>query len=271
MKRYLLPLALLPAACHPDQPAATAPPTAAPTSTATATTSPASPVAAGDTLRLYDSLQHLAGVVRLRPSTRAAFDALRANDPLPTRPSEAQNAADAPLPADHRVRRQGNRLVFRPSQGPAVTLTPKPGSDEGPQGLEIGYYYWGSLPASHQWVVDVVGDEGGSTALIDQRTGRRTDVLGYPAVSPDGRYLLSTTEDVASGGLPTALTLYHLRDGQLGAQVWTRDLTEWGPYRARWRDARHVLLERHYPPQDGLITSPASPPTFDELELPARP
>jgi hypothetical protein len=225
----------------------------------------------GDTLRLYDSLLHLAGVARLRPSTRAAFDALQAADPLPARPSDAQKATDASLPADGRVRRRGESLVFQPTQGLAVTLTPKPSSDAGPQGDDIGYYYWGSLPAAHLWVVDVVGDEGGSTALLDQRTGRRTDVLGHPAISPDGHYLLSSTEDVQSGALPTALTLYRLHDGQLGAPVWTRNLTEWGPYRARWRDARHLLLERHYPAKDGTVTSPPPASTFDELELPAQP
>lgn len=85
-------------------------------------------------------------------------------------------------------------------------------------------------------------------------------MLGYPAISTDRRYLLSLTEDVQSGALPPTLTLYRLRDGQLGAPVWTRDLTAWGPYRARWRDAHHVLLEQHYPAKDGPVTSLPHPP-----------
>jgi hypothetical protein len=216
-------------------------------------------------------------VLRLRPSTKAAFDQL--TDPLPLRPSEREEAAvassqpvpatlDAPLPPDGRVQRRGETLVFRPAQGPALTLRPVP-SPDGPEGNANAYAYWGSLPAAHQWVVDVSTDEGPAVLLVDQRTGRRTDLLGAPALSPDGRYLLSVCEDVASGGTPTDLSLYRV-DGSAPQLVWRRALTDWGPRHARWRDARHAVLElAHADPGGDVMAGARLPLTYAELELPA--
>ena len=273
--KYYAALAQLLAACQPDKPAATDAPTAPPREgNGPAVTGPAA-----DTLHVADSLGHPAGVAQLRPSTKAAFDQL--TDPLPPRPADREEAAaasgqpvpanlDSPLPTDGRVQRRGETLVFRPAQGPAVTLRPAPSSDEGPQGNDIGYAYWGSLPAAHQWVVDVTTDEGPAVLLVDQRTGRRANLLGAPSPSPDGRYLLSVCEDVASGGTPTEISLYRV-DGPAPQLVWSRSLIDWGPRYARWRDARHVVLVQAHADLNGgdVAAGKRLPLTYAELELPA--
>jgi len=270
MKALIVPgVLLLVAGCQPDQPAATTatPPAASPTSQA--------PVSGTDTLAVADSLGHRVGILQLRPSTQAAFEKLPAG-PLPTRPSDQENqsnVSDAPLPPDGRVQRRGELLILHPAQGPAVTLQPVP-SPDGPEGHDNAYYYWGSLPLVHQWVVDVVTDEGTVVLLIDQRTGRRTSLLGAPSVSPDGHYLLSVCEDMTSGGTPTNLSLYRCGSGapQL---LWSRDLTDWGPRAARWRDAHHVALQQAHPDLDpnAEVATAASrvPLTYAELVLPAQP
>ena len=105
--------------------------------------------------------------------------------------------------------------------------------------------------------------------LVDQRTGRRTDLLGAPALSPDGRYLLSVCEDVASGGTPTDLSLYRV-DGAAAQLVWRRASADWGPHYARWRDARHIVLaQAHADPSGDVMASTKLPLTYVELELPA--
>lgn len=277
MKLYLSPaLLLLLASCRPDQPAsnAAAPP---PPATLATTGTPAS--APSDTLAVADSVGHRIGILQLRPSTKADFEQLPAG-PLPDRPSDDTRPAslahvpDAPLPPDGRVQRRGELLVLHPAQGPAVMLKPEPAAADGPEGKEIGYYYWGSLPQVHQWVIDVATDEGPAVLLVDQRTGRRTHLLGAPSASPDGRYLLSVCEDVTSGGTPTDISLYRCGSGapQL---VWSRDPQRWGPRAARWRDARHVVLLQAHPdanPQADVATAAARVPlTYAELELPIQP
>ncbi|MBO2008803.1 hypothetical protein [Hymenobacter negativus] len=275
--KYYAALALLLAACQPDKPTATT--TGSATPPAGDTASPTAAGVAADTLQVADSLGHFVGVAQLRPSTKAAFDQLRSTDPLPLRPAEREeNAAasgqpipanlDTPLPTDGRVQRQGETLVFRPAQGPAITLRPVP-SPDGPEGNDNAYAYWGSLPAAHQWVVDVSTDEGPAVLLVDQRTGRRTNLLGAPALSPDGRYLLSVCEDVASGGNPTEISLYQV-SGSAPQLLWNRTLVDWGPRRARWRDARHVVLEQaHSDPGGDVVASTKLPLTYVEMELPA--
>jgi hypothetical protein len=277
MKSSLYPaLLLLLASCQPDQPAST---TAVSQSPPATSVSSGRSVAPSDTLAVTDSVGHRIGILQLRASTKAAFTQLPAG-PLPARPSDDERSQslahvpDAPLPTDGRVQRRGDILTLHPSQGPAVTLKPEPTSEDGPEGKDIGYYYWGSLPQVHQWVVDVMTDEGPAVLLVDQRTGRRTNLLGAPSVSPDGRYLLSVCEDVTSGGTPTDLSLY--RCGSSGPQlVWSRDPQRWGPRAARWRDARHVVLLQAHPDQDpeaDVATAATRVPlTYAELELPAHP
>jgi hypothetical protein len=224
-------------------------------------------------LAVADSLGHRVAILRLRPSTRAAFEQLPAG-PLPARPTDQENQSnvpDAPLPTDGRVQRQGERLVLHPAQGPAITLQPVP-SPDGPEGHDNAYYYWGTLPLAHQWVVDVATDEGPAVLLIDQRTGRRTSLLGAPSTSPDGRHLLAVCEDVTSGSTPTNISLY--RCGSSAPQLlWSRDLTDWGPRAARWRDARHVvLLQAHATPGADVATAAQRVPlTYAELALPTAP
>lgn len=271
MKTYFLPaLLLLMAGCQPDQPAATPPPPSTPS------TVRAAPVGIADTLAVADSVGHRVAILQLRPSTEAAFAKLPLG-PLPARPSDGEsqtNVPDAPLPTDGRVQRRGELLVLHPAQGPAVTLKPEPAPEDGPEGKDIGYYYWGSLPQAHQWVIDVATDEGPAVLLVDQRTGRRTSLLGAPSVSPDGRYLLSVCEDLTSGSTPTEISLYRCGSGapQL---VWSRDPQRWGPRAARWRDARHVLLLQAHPDADPTadVATAATrvPLTYVELELPAQP
>jgi len=259
-------LLLLLAGCHPDQPA----------STPAASQSPAAaPVASApnDTLAVADSTGRRVAILSLRSSTKAKFAKLPAG-PLPARPFYQKNQSDAPLPPDGRVQRRGDLLILHPAQGSAVTLKPEPSSEEGPEGREIGYFYWGSLPQVRQWVVDVITDEGSLVLLIDQRTGRRTTLLGTPSVSPDGRYLLSVCEDVTSGGTPTDLSLY--RCGSDAPQlVWSRDPQRWGPRAARWRDARHVVLLQARPDPDPeadvSLALTRVPLSYAELELPAQP
>lgn len=270
MKSSFLPALLLLASCNPDKPATTVATRQQP-----ASGQPAAPAASADTLVVADSLGHRVGILQLRPSTPAAFEKLPVG-PLPARPSDREsqsNIPDAPLPADGRVQRQGELLLLRPAQGPVLTLKPVP-SPDGPEGNDNAYYYWGSLPAAHQWVVDVATDEGPAVLLVDQRTGRRTSLLGAPSVSPDGRYLLSVCEDVISGGSPTEISLYRCGSGapQL---VWARDPRRWGPRAARWRDARHVVLQQALPAADPTadVATAAGQVrlTYAELELPARP
>lgn len=168
----LLPaLVLLAAACHPDAPATeAAPPAAVPPATPVAPPRAATRPAASagnptDTL-------HLPGgqLVRLRPSTAAAFNRLPAD-------MVADAASTAPEPIDLtqlRVRCRGLDLRLQPTAGPLVILSSVPNAQFTLQNNNaVRYQYLGSLPSVHQWVVRANYWESDATVLVDQRTGRR--------------------------------------------------------------------------------------------------
>lgn len=263
--------ALLAVACQPDKPASTkTPATTAPPEAPAAATPPTGPLTSADAARNtdHDTLRVAGGVVRARPSTAAAFEQWRGTDPLPPEPNDT---LDSPLDQTQgRVHRQGLDLLIQPEKGPALKLHNH--MQEADFDLEHAsdragrYRYWGALPTARQWVLSVAYYETSGVDLIDQRTGRRTDLWGRPVVSPDGRYLLSTSSGLGGGDQINGLQLFQL-EATGPRKLWERDLTHWAPERARWAGPHTVLVEQRRLPAEGVQDDP--PLTYLELDLPA--
>lgn len=279
MRRLLVLLTTLLAACQSDPPKATYTTSAAP-----AVDMPADPIATPAAVPVavtlssvdaerntdHDTL-HVAGfgVLAVRRSQAAAFTQLRSTDLLSARPDSLDNDLSQ---TGGRVRRQGAELIFQPKIGPAVVLrdfptdssgAPSKNNDEYNPEKTIFYHYWGALPKAHQWVVTLSFYEGRAVLLVDQRTGRRTNLWGRPAVSPDGRYLLSVNNDYAYD--PNGLQLFRL-SGAGPRLLGERILTYWAPVQARWSGPRTLLLEQeHQLPGGGGETGPL---TYIEIALP---
>ena len=82
--------------------------------------------------------------------------------------------------------------------------------------------------------------EGGYFLLIDQRTGRRTEIWSPPAVAPDGRHFVCGNSDVLAHYEPSGLQLW-AADGPRLRKLWERQ-TEWGALRpALARQPQHRL------------------------------
>lgn len=211
-----------------------------------------------------DTLRTVSGaVLRLRPVSEADFNRL---------PEQLGGYLDSTLTAaDGRVRRQGQDLLFRPEQGPEVRLPAVlagPGGPDDPTGRAVPHY-WGELPAARQWVVATEQESRQVTTLVDQRTGQLTEVVGLPAVSPDGRYLMGVRSDQANDGSDesaTGIQLFRLGAGP-PRLLWTREPLRWGATRARWSGPRTVVLEQERTPPSQEDAGP--PPTYLELTLPA--
>ncbi|UOR06452.1 hypothetical protein MUN82_04990 [Hymenobacter aerilatus] len=170
-----------------------------------------------------------------------------------------------------RVRRQYDDLIFQPEHGPQVrfhtVLSGVRGPDD-PTGRAV-HQYWGELPTAHQWVVATEEENRQVTTLVDQRTGHRTKVVGQPAVSPDGRYLIGVRSDQANDGSDesaTGMQLYQLGTGP-PRLLWTRETLHWGATRARWSGPRTVVLEQERTPPSQEEEGPL--PTYAELTVPA--
>jgi hypothetical protein len=246
-------------ACHPDQPATERPAAAQP---------PAASPAPADTALAYpsDTLHLPGGVVRLRPASAAAFNQLPARG-LPDVANDSL-AERQPLAATQgRVRREGRALVLTPAAGPPVQLVSTPPAEFTLQnGQGVRYQYWGSLPAAHQWVVRAWYWESDGTVLVDQRTGRRVEVLGNPTASPDGRFVLLTSPGLGGGDQPNALSLVQIAaDGP--RLRWQREPTAWEAEAARWQNPGLALLRLRHASADGSLADDA-PAVYVQLPLP---
>jgi hypothetical protein len=270
MKRSLLLLVLLVAACQPDQPANTGAPAAqaAPPSQPTTPAAPAvftpptGRLRSGDTDHPTDhDTLHVpgGGVLYLKPSTAAAFAQA---------PTELSWEADKRLTDSGPVRRVGDDLLLQPEQGPMVKFTTRRTTEHSSNeeiNQQANPHYLGQLAKAHLWVVQVDSSTKQVTMLVDQRTGRRTTVMGQPAVSPDGQYLLSTRSGQGSDESAVGTQLYQLTPA--GPRLlWTRLTRRWGSNEARWTGPRTVLLKQDYESADQELESP--PETYVQVELP---
>jgi hypothetical protein len=258
-RSVLLPALALLAACRPDAPATEAtPPATAPAVTRMATGPAALTASPTDTL-------HLSGnqVVRLQPSTAAAFNRLPA-DTVADAYVTAPERFDA---TELRVRRRGLDLRLQPTAGPLVKLSSVPDTQFTLQKDDaVRYQYLGTLPSVHQWVVRANYWESDATVLVDQRTGLRLQQPGRPFASPDGRHLLLCSPGLGGGDQVNMLSLVRV-EASGPRLVWQREPTAWEAEEARWASPNRVLLRLR---QEAGLQNDA-PPVYAELTLPPTP
>jgi hypothetical protein len=117
------------------------------------------------------------------------------------------------------VWRVADTLFFKTEPGAVVRLQNGPTYQDAEDSYE-GYRFLDNLSSIGQWLVEVGQWEGMYYLLIDQRTGKRTDLIGYPFVSPDQAHFACASSS------PTG---YNLN----GLQLWLRP--QGLPPQLRWQ------------------------------------
>ena len=213
----------------------------------------------GDTLHLPNG-----EVIQLRPSTAEVFNRLPGNGlpDLPNQP-DAEPLATAPS----QVRRQGLDLFLQPARGSEVKLSSTPDAQFTLQNSDgVKYMYWGSLPAAHQWVVRAWYWESDGTVLVDQRTGQRLELMGTPATSADGRFVLLASPGLSGGDQVNSLALVKIEDA--GPRLlWKREPTTWEPEEVRWANPGIAVLKLRHLNAQGEMPDDA-PAAYVKLPLP---
>lgn len=188
-------------------------------------------------------------VLTLYPASRTVYERLPAPPYLLPTPS-AEEEEELDLTAEERkrlrttgrvVQRVGRTLWLRPTAAPAVRLVDNPAED---YDTNVAYEYLATIPAIRQWLVAVHLYEGGYFMLIDQRTGRRTEIWSPPSVAPDGLHFICGNSDVLAQYEPSGMQLW-AADGSRLRKLWERQTT-WGVSAPRWLDNRNILFEQDY-------------------------
>lgn len=204
-------------------------------------------------LERLDTLVQLSGrVLRIYPAARPVYERLSSPGWVVAKPASAEEENEGSFldftveerqrlgKAGPRVSRTGRTLHLRPGKTSEIRLTNNLVDDE----QSIAYEYVAALPEIRQWLLSVHLYEGGYYMLIDQRTGRRTQLMAAPVVSPDGRHFVCGNSDVLARFEPSGLQLWSL-DEAAPRLLWERQ-TDWGCTQPRWLDNRTILFEQDF-------------------------
>ncbi|MBF9221747.1 hypothetical protein [Hymenobacter ruricola] len=118
-----------------------------------------------------------------------------------------------------RVWRKADTLFFKTQQGTIIKLKNGPTYQDAEDSYE-GYRFLDRLDPIEQWLVEVGKWEGRYYLLIDQQTGKRTDLISYPVISPDRQHF------ACANSSPTGYDL-------AGIQLWVKPLGS--PPKLRWQ------------------------------------
>lgn len=188
-------------------------------------------------LAASDTLQVQGKMLRLFPTTRIAFNQLSISG-LPPKPDSTDSPSIAAV--RKRIHGQGSKPLFKLDNNRHAVVQ----DDTTDTDASTTHLYWGELATAHQWVVYVGLWEGSRVLLVDQRTGQKTYIWGKPVTSPNGKYLVAYSYDMAYD--PTGLQLYSIENSG-PHQLWQHN-TSWGPINIRWVNNRAVIIEKQDTP-----------------------
>ncbi len=203
--------------------------------------------AAADTFRLGSGRVFRLEVITERQYAQAGATGRERKFPADSAAAVAAEAAYLQASAGHAWRR-ADTLFFKTEQGKIIRLQDGPTHHQDEDSYE-GYRYLDDLSVIQQWLVEVGKWEGGYYILIDQRTGKRTNLIGYPVISPD------QTQFICANSSPTGydwngLQLWAKPKGLPPQLRWQRLSDGSNPGIAalipRWENAKTVLFQEDF-------------------------
>lgn len=88
--------------------------------------------------------------------------------------------------------------------------------------------------SSQYIVLNVQHAEGSSFGLLDRKNNQYYQLKGYPAFSPDGKWLVVTNADLAAGYSPNTFQIYGVRNSSIDLIYDARLKGDWAPQRVAW-------------------------------------
>lgn len=111
----------------------------------------------------------------------------------------------------------------------------------------FNFTYQGVLGQLESWVVFAKGFEQDKTILIDKYSGKQTELVGMPIVSPDKRFVLVGNADQEVGFTENHLSLYKWDWDANQMELLVKaplDQMGWAPYEVVWTDDYHFTIKQ---------------------------
>lgn len=135
------------------------------------------------------------------------------------------------------LKRNADTLLFSLTNGQTMSMVNKVNQDDEDY---AGYTYAGYFPAIHRLGVIATYYESGNYLLVNPANGDTLHTWGAPVVSPDKKYLLCTSMDLAAGFVPNGFQLFSYENDQV-KMIGEIEINNWGPGEVKWMD-RNTLL-----------------------------
>lgn len=137
----------------------------------------------------------------------------------------AARAAESRILVPSRTERRGDDLLLFPSQGARLAFTDNNRACEADEVADcVGYALMADRPKIRAWVLQRFFYEGGDFLLIDDHSGKQTELDGEPIFSPDGGSFLVAQNDEENAA-PYNLEIWR-RDGDGAVREWAHTSDE---------------------------------------------
>ncbi|OGI48644.1 MAG: hypothetical protein A2151_09790 [Candidatus Muproteobacteria bacterium RBG_16_65_34] len=98
-------------------------------------------------------------------------------------------------------------------------------------------------------LIEVQFYEGGTRYLLNLRTGKDTDIVGDPILSPDKKRIAVSNVDIESRYTPNVLSVHEVRPNGLTTEFLEKPV-DWGPGNLRWVTNQELLfIEYRFDPE----------------------
>jgi hypothetical protein len=140
-------------------------------------------------------------------------------------------------------------IFIRCANGKKVVLTEHTHCDGD---LYIEYTYGGKLDHSPFILFKVGYDEKLDYLIINLNSGKQIHTWGVPSLSPDAKYLISSSYDLDVGFLHNGIQAYRIGTDSL-TFLWQQEFTTWGPEEVKWADKRTLFIKQASPDQQNKM------------------
>ena len=107
------------------------------------------------------------------------------------------------------------------------------------------YIFQRAMDDIGQWLVMGGYYESMDFVLIDQEDGTETHLWGYPVLSPEKNYFLTSMVDLEAAFLPNGFQLWSV-EGKKPVKMYEQELTDWGFDHIIWTNDNKILAQQTY-------------------------